>query len=60
MNRKEAEEKQIPQAPEIVNDYCWACPRCNKAYELDYDEFNYCPKCGQRISWKIQKERRRE
>lgn len=28
----------------------WKCPRCETAYEIDYEEYEYCPKCGQRIN----------
>ena len=27
----------------------WICPNCNEHYEIDYDEYDFCPKCGQRI-----------
>ena len=28
------------------------CPFCgSRAYEVDYDEYDYCPNCGQRIDW---------
>ena len=56
---KEAMEKQIPKSPTIEGDgYCpdgnlvydtWYCPNCDKSYEIDYDEYDYCPKCGQAI-----------
>ena len=29
----------------------WICPNCEKHYELDYDEYDYCPNCGQAIDW---------
>ncbi|MBM6879335.1 hypothetical protein H6A09_01455 [[Clostridium] spiroforme] len=29
----------------------WICPNCDKHYELDYEEYDYCPNCGQRIDW---------
>ena len=34
----------------IIIDH-WDCPCCYKSYELDYDQYNYCPKCGQRLDW---------
>ena len=56
---KEAKEKQIPKTPCIEGDgYCpeghlvydtWICPNCEEHYEVDYDEYDYCPKCGQAI-----------
>ena len=51
-------EKQIPKRPdcegdgyadgEIVYD-TWICPCCGKGYEVDYDNYDYCPNCGQKI-----------
>lgn len=51
-------EKQIPKEPcysgdgyyngEIVID-TWECPCCGKEYEVDYDDYEYCPNCGQHI-----------
>lgn len=29
----------------------WICPNCNKRYEVDYDDYKYCPDCGQAIDW---------
>ena len=56
----EALEKQIPQTPdyegdgywdgELVYD-TWICPCCGKDYEVDYDNYKFCPDCGQRINW---------
>lgn len=54
-------QKQIPQFPhyegdgydpegELIYD-TWRCPNCDEAYEVDYDEYDYCPNCGQRIDW---------
>lgn len=25
------------------------CPNCSKSYEVGYDEYEYCPNCGQHI-----------
>lgn len=57
----EALEKQIRKKPTCEGDgYTpdgslvldeWLCPRCNFRYELDYEEHNYCPNCGQAIDW---------
>lgn len=55
----EALEKQIPKKPdyeadgydnkgELIYD-TWICPNCEKRYEVDYDHYDYCPKCGQAI-----------
>lgn len=55
---KEAREKQTPKIPNIEGDgYAdghlvydtWICPRCETYYEIDYDDYDYCPKCGQAI-----------
>ena len=53
-------EKQIPKTPnyegdgywdgELVYD-TWICPNCGKDYEVDYDDYKYCPECGQAIDW---------
>ncbi len=29
----------------------WECPNCGECYEVDYDDYDYCPKCGQKIDW---------
>ena len=52
-------EKQIAQSPTLEGDgYCpegnivydtWICPNCEKDYEVDYDDYDYCPNCGQKI-----------
>lgn len=53
-------EKQIPKKPDIWGDgYAdgqlvydsYDCPNCGKTYELDYDDYDYCPKCGQKLDW---------
>ena len=35
---------------EMVYD-TWICPCCDTEYEVDYDEYDYCPNCGQAIDW---------
>lgn len=55
---KLALDKQIPKVPcywgdgyyngEIVID-TWECPFCGKQYEVDYEDYKYCPNCGQHI-----------
>lgn len=27
----------------------WICPNCGEKYEVDYDDYEHCPKCGQAI-----------
>lgn len=57
----EALEKQMPKKPdyeadgydnkgELIYD-TWICPNCENRYEVDYDHYDYCPKCGQAIDW---------
>lgn len=56
-----AMEKQKPRKPDYEGDGyddkgeliydTWICPNCGKKYEVDYDEYDYCPKCGQAIDW---------
>lgn len=29
----------------------WKCPRCRESYEMDCDDYDYCPNCGQKIDW---------
>lgn len=62
---RDALEKQIPRTPYYEGDgYAdghlvydtWYCPFCNTAYELFYQEYKYCPECGQAIDWSIYKE----
>ena len=57
---REAVEKQKPKTPTYDGDgYAdgtfvwdeWICPRCGTRYEVDYDEHDYCPNCGQHIDW---------
>lgn len=53
-------EKQIPKKPtyegdgywngQLVYD-TWICPNCEKCYEVDYEEYDHCPNCGQKIDW---------
>lgn len=51
-------EKQISKKPTYEgNGYyngalvydTWICPCCGHHYEVDYDDYDYCPNCGQRI-----------
>ena len=56
----EALEKQVPKEANYEGDGysdggfvydTWICPNCEKYYEVDYDDYKYCPECGQRIKW---------
>ena len=61
----QALEKQIPKKPTYEGDgYApdgtfvldeWICPCCGKRYEVDYDDYDYCPNCGQKIDWSDEK-----
>ena len=57
---QELVDRATPKKPRYEADgYCngvlvydtWRCPNCETRYEVDYDEFKYCPKCGQAIDW---------
>lgn len=60
-HKREYCQKEIPQKPTFDGDgYApdgtavwdeWICPCCGSRYEVDYDEYDYCPNCGQRIDW---------
>lgn len=55
---KAATEKQTAKQPyyegdgyasgQLVYD-TWICPCCGKHYEVDYDDYDFCPNCGQKI-----------
>lgn len=56
----QALEKQISKKPKYEGDgYAdghlvydtWICPCCEKSYEVDYDNYDYCPNCGQKLDW---------
>lgn len=57
----EALERQIPKKPNIEGDGydpegnfvydTWICPNCEIKYELECQEYDHCPNCGQAIDW---------
>lgn len=61
----EAGEKQKAKRPDYESDgYAdghlvydtWICPCCGKHYEVDYDEYDFCPDCGQKLDWRASDE----
>ena len=57
---REAVEKQKSKKPDFEGDgYAdghlvydtWICPCCGKHYEVDYDDYDFCPNCGQKLDW---------
>lgn len=62
----QALEKQISKKPTYEGDgYApdgtlvydeWLCPHCDNRYEVDYDDYDFCPNCGQKIDWSVKDE----
>lgn len=55
---REAAEKQRAKIPDVYGDGysdgqlvydMYTCPNCGENYEIDYDHYEYCPKCGQHM-----------
>lgn len=55
-----AVEKQTVKKPDYEGDGysdgqlvydTWICPCCGQHYEVDYDRYDYCPNCGQKLDW---------
>lgn len=50
-------EKQVAKKIErygsnIIGEMTFNCPSCNLEYYVtDYEDFNYCPNCGQKMDW---------
>lgn len=55
---QELVDKATPKKPDFYADWYgdkyWNCPCCEKTYEVDYDKYDYCPKCGQAIDWSVE------
>lgn len=55
----QALKRLIPQKPDYEGDGydengniiydTWLCPCCGHKYEVDYDNFDFCPNCGQAL-----------
>ena len=60
---RELAERDTAKAPDYEGDGCddkgnmiydtWICPNCRKKYEVDYDNYDFCPSCGQRLKLDI-------
>lgn len=57
---RELIKKETPMKPHLEGDGysngelvydTWVCPNCEKHYEVDYDKYDYCPNCGQRLEY---------
>lgn len=58
---RSATEKQKPKIADIWGDGydddgnlvydTYECPNCGSTYELGYQDYKYCPECGQAIDW---------
>lgn len=56
----DALKKQDPMIPDVWGDgYAdgepvidmWNCPSCGTTYEIEGEQHDYCPNCGQKIDW---------
>lgn len=57
---REAVERRKAKRPDYEGDGeadgypvydTWICPHCGEHYEIEYEEYKCCPKCGQEIDW---------
>lgn len=58
---RSAMEKQKPKIADIWGDGydddgnmiydMYDCPNCGETYEIGYQDYKYCPECGQAIDW---------
>ena len=56
---QELKERDMAKAPALEGDGydqegnivydTWICPNCGERYEIDYDDYDFCPKCAQKI-----------
>ena len=57
-------EQHVPKQPDLEGDGYdedgeiifdeWLCPCCRTRYEVDYDDYKFCPNCGQAIDWSVE------
>lgn len=57
----EALKKEVSERPEYEGDGSddkgniiydiWICPNCGCRYEVDYEEYDHCPNCGQAVNF---------
>lgn len=59
---RELKEKGTAKAPYLFGDgyfngvpVCdeYNCPNCDESYEVDFDHYDYCPNCGQKLDWRL-------
>lgn len=63
---QQLKDKNTAESPAFEGDGCdqegniildeWSCPNCDTRYEVDYQEYDYCPSCGQKIKWSKENE----
>ena len=62
----DALEKQMGKKVEryscnTIGEMTFNCPSCNLEYYVtDYEDFNYCPNCGQKIDWRVEERNEKE
>lgn len=59
LRHRELVERDTARKPDLEGDGydedgniiydTWICPNCNEPYEIDYDNHDFCPRCGQKI-----------
>ena len=53
-NRKIKHLRRLPDGTFVWDE--WLCPCCGSRFEVDYEEHDYCPNCGQHILWEVEDE----
>lgn len=57
--RPEYWSDSVEENGQIIFDH-WNCPNCHHEYELDYEQCDFCPYCGQAIDWSSDEEEEEE